>query len=94
MLHWPASAFCCAALLIAGGASAQPVPPSPDKSTSTRDEEIVVTGRRAVTPESFDEAVTKFVRDLGRPGPIGQISRWGEPVRPATQASLRASTIS
>jgi hypothetical protein len=39
----------------------------------------------AVTPESFEEAVTKFVRDLGRPGPVNQISRWGEPVCPTTE---------
>jgi len=69
--------------------AANPAPPSDvdtsaDKSNTRADNDIVVTGRREVPSETFHQAVKKFVRGLGRPGPINQISRWGESVCPKT----------
>ncbi len=35
-----------------------------------------------MTPRSFEKATGKFVHDLARLGPIGQVSRWHEPICP------------
>ena len=85
-----ASALFCAAWLVASPAWAQaagaPAPAaSPAKSPdSAAIGEIIVRGHAAKVPKSFDTAVRKFVHDMGRPGPIGQISRWRQPVCPIT----------
>ena len=57
---------------------------SASKTESTTVGEVVVQGRAPTTPQAFAKSVEKFVHDLGRPGPVGQISRWGQPVCPIT----------
>lgn len=97
MLNWSAPVLCCAALLSASGASAQLASPPaapPYEAAPATDEEIVVSGRTAIPPEGFDEAISKFVRDLGQPGPIDPISRWGGPFARPSLVSPRRSAIS
>ena len=68
--------------LIAGAALAQAAPaPAPGSTTVG---EVVVHGVPPATSKAFETAVSKFVHDLGRPGPIGQISRWRRPLCPLT----------
>ena len=75
-----AAAF--AAWLIAAAAPAQPASPADGASGSTTVAPVVVQGRSPQAQKAFDEAVKGFLHDMGRPGPIGQISRWAEPVCP------------
>lgn len=44
--------------------------------------QIIVTAQPEITPREFERAVESFVKDLGEPGPINRISRWGEAVCP------------
>jgi hypothetical protein len=85
MLDRSASSLCCACWLLASAALAQP---PPARTPGPRDVgEVVVQGAAQAprTPETFARAVEKFVHDEGRPGPLGQISRWARPVCPVTQ---------
>jgi hypothetical protein len=85
MLH--RSVLICAIWLIAGAALAQPAPTgsSPAKPQPPDVGEVVVQGHEPMTPKSFADAVGKFVHDEGRPGPLGQISRWAKPVCPVAE---------
>ena len=84
--------FRCAAAawLVASAAFAQPAPTRPSdassaqKAESTTVGEVVVRAPAPSIPRSFARSVEKFVHDVGRPGPVGQISRWATPVCPVT----------
>jgi hypothetical protein len=83
MLSRFAPALSCAAWLAAGVATAQPASPTAPAASPTAGD-VVVRGHAPTTPETFAKSVEKFVHDWGRPGPIGQISRWAKPVCPLT----------
>jgi hypothetical protein len=82
----------CAVCLTASIADAQPAlkPPAagalqaaPAASAPSTVGGIVVEARRAPrSDKALEQAVGKLVRDLGQPGPIGQIARWREPICP------------
>jgi hypothetical protein len=59
--------------------------PAPAKPGSTTVGEVVVQGRTPITtPKAFAKAIDTFVREEGRPGPHGQVSRWRQPICPLT----------
>src|SRR4051794_34536878 len=66
-----------AAVWLATSAAAQPVDSPPPKSG-----DLIVRGHAPETPEGFAKDVEQFVHDHGRPGPLGRISRWEQPVCP------------
>jgi hypothetical protein len=57
----------------------------PDTSVSTVVSPLVVQGRSKAALQAFARTVDTFVKAQGKPGPIGQISRWHGPVCPATE---------
>jgi hypothetical protein len=81
-------ALSAAALFVAANALAEAPPSGPSgKATATNsapsaNSEIVVIGRPTTTPQTFEQAATRFVHDLARLGPVGQVSRWRQPVCP------------
>ncbi len=89
-----ASSICCAAWMIASAALAQSAAPPPaaapststDTSGSTAVSGVVVEGKASPAAlKAFAEAVDRFVKAQGKPGPIGQVSRWHDPVCPTTE---------
>ena len=68
-----------AAAALAQGAPAAPA----QKPESTTVGEVVVQGRTQTT-QSFAKDVEKFVLEEGHTGPLGQISRWAQPICPMT----------
>ena len=77
----------CGLWLAAGVVAAEPTPSSSTTvqgapSDSTEVSGIVVQAHKSKTDKAFEAAVGKLVHDLGRPGPIGQIARWREPICP------------
>lgn len=60
--------------------------PAQDGDTESSDGgQIVVTGRAQARDKAFERTVREFVAQIGKPGPIGQLSRWGDPVCPMVQ---------
>ena len=78
----PDRALPCAAWLLASAAFAQSAPPPVAPADSTIVGQVVVQGRSPQGRETFEKAVTRFLHDMGRPGPIGQVSRWDQQVCP------------
>ncbi len=74
----------------AAAAPAQTAPHEAAPADSTTVGQVVVQGRSLQARKTFQKAVAQFLHDAGRPGPFGQISRWGGPVCPTT-AGLSAA---
>ena len=86
--RWPLAgiALASAAWMLADGSLAQPATPAPATSGSTVVSPLVVQAKPSkATLEAFAKTVDQFVKAQGKPGPIGQISRWREPVCPETE---------
>ena len=84
--RWP-NGLILAALAVAGAASGQS---SREGEGGEAESEILVTGRQAIDRREFERTVEAFVKDLGQPGPINRISRWGEPLCPSAMGLSEA----
>jgi hypothetical protein len=76
------SLFVAVALFVGASALAQDGSEAPPGERPVAEGEIVVTAQPEASPREFARAVESFVEDLGQPGPINRISRWGEAVCP------------